>query len=75
MEIRRKLRSLRLNEDDSIQGRIKQMTEIFNALSVMKAPLLEEHEVIYVLASLPDSYGVLVTALEVSKTAIDGGCD
>lgn len=44
------------------------MTEIFNALSVMEAPLSEEDKVVYLLASLPDSYGVLLTALEASKT-------
>ena len=68
LETRRKLHSLRLKEGDCVQDHIKQlMTEIFNALSVMEAPLSEEDKVIYVLASLPDSYGVLVTALEASE--------
>ena len=40
------------------------MTEVSNGLSVMEAPLSEEDKVIYLLASLPESYGVLVTALE-----------
>ena len=38
---------------------IKQMTEIVNALSVMDAPLSEEDRVIYFLASLPESFGLL----------------
>ena len=33
------------------------MTEIFNALSVMEAPLSDEDRVIYLLASLPESFG------------------
>ena len=41
-------------------------TEIFNALSVIEAPLSDEDRVIYLLASLPESFGVLVTALEAS---------
>jgi hypothetical protein len=52
----------------SVQDYVKQMTEIFNALSVMDAPLSEEDCVIYLLASLPESFGVLVTALEASAT-------
>ena len=66
--MRRKLHSLKLKEGDSVQDHIKQMTEIFNALSVMDAPLSEEDRVIYLLASLPESFGVLVTALEASST-------
>ena len=42
------------------------MTDIFNALSVMEVPLSDEDRVIYLLASLPESFGVLVTALEAS---------
>ena len=66
LDMRRKLHSLRLKESDSVQDHIRQMTEIFNALSVMEAPLSEEDRVIYHLASLPESFGMLVTALEAS---------
>ena len=34
----------------------------------MEAPLSEEGKVIYLLSSLPNSYGVLITALEASET-------
>ena len=51
LEMRRKLHSLRLKEGNSIQGHIKQMTEIFNALSGMEASLLEDDKIIYILAS------------------------
>ena len=43
------------------------MTEIFNELSAMDAAMSEEDRVICLLASLPESFGVLVTALEDSK--------
>ena len=42
------------------------MTEIFNELSVVGDPVEEEDRVVHLLASLPDSYNVLVTALEAS---------
>ena len=42
LELRRKLHSLRLKEGESVQGHIKQMTEVFNGLSVMEALLSEE---------------------------------
>ena len=68
LSMRRKLHSLKLKDGDSVQDHVKQMTEIFNALSVMDAPVSEEDRVIYLLASLPESFGVLVTALEASAT-------
>ena len=40
------------------------MTEIFNELSVIGAEMNEEDRVVHLLASLPDSYSTLVTALE-----------
>ena len=58
---------MQLNEGESVQEHIRQMTELFNALSEMDVPLSEEDRVIYLLASLPDSFSVLVTALEASS--------
>ena len=40
------------------------MTEIFDGLSVVGDPVLDEDRVVHLLASLPDSYNMLVTALE-----------
>ena len=40
------------------------MTEIFNGLSVVGDPVSDEDRVVHLLASLPDSYNMLVTALE-----------
>ena len=62
--MRRKLHSLRLREGDSVQKHIKAMTELFDALSVVGDPVTEEDRVVFLLASLPESYDILVTALE-----------
>ena len=43
---------------------IKRMTEVFGKLAVIAEPVSEEDKVVHILASLPDSYDVLVTALE-----------
>ncbi|RXN10626.1 gag-pol poly [Labeo rohita] len=51
---------------DSVQEHIKVMTETFDALSVVGDHIEEEDRVVHLLASLPDSFNVLVTALEAS---------
>ena len=43
---------------------IKRMTEVFGELAVIAEPISEEDKVVHLLASLPDTYDVLVTALE-----------
>ena len=40
------------------------MIEIFDALSVIGDSMSEEDRVVHLLASLPDSFNMLVTALE-----------
>ena len=40
------------------------MTEIFDELAVIVEPISDENKVVYLLAGLPESYDVLVTALE-----------
>ena len=64
LELRRKLYSLRLKDGESVQKHIKAMTEIFDGLSVIGDPVEEEDRVVHLLASLPESFGMLVTALE-----------
>ena len=39
------------------------MTKIFDGLSVIRDPISDEDGVVHLLASLPESYNVLVTAL------------
>ena len=43
------------------------MIELFDALFVAGETVKEEDRVVYLLASLPESYNVLVTALEVNE--------
>ena len=43
------------------------MTELFDALSVAGENVSEEGRVVYFQASLPESYSVLVTALEANE--------
>ena len=44
---------------------IKTMSKIFKELAVIGNAISEEDRVVHLLASLPDSYNVQVTALEV----------
>ena len=46
---------------------LKVMTELFDALSVAGETVSEEDRVVYLLASLQESYNVLVTALEANE--------
>ena len=62
--LRRKLLSLKPNENESIQTHIKAMVETFDALSVIGEAVEEEDRVVHILASLPEKYNMLVTALE-----------
>ena len=43
---------------------IKMMTEIFEALAVIGDAVTDEDRVVYLLAGLPPSYDMLLTALE-----------
>ena len=67
LELRGKLFSWRLKDDESVQEHIKAMTEIFNGLSVTGDPVAEEDRAVHLLASLPDSYHMLVAALEANE--------
>ena len=53
-----------LEGGESVQEHIKAMTETFNSLSVIGDTITDEDGVVYLLASLPESYNMLVTALE-----------
>ena len=67
LDLRRKLHSLQLKDGESAQSHIKVMTELFDSLSVAGETVSEEDCVVYLLASLPESYNVLVTALEANE--------
>ena len=55
---------MRLKEDDSVQEHIKAVTETFDGLSVIGDPISDEDCVVHLLATFPESYNVLVTALQ-----------
>ena len=40
------------------------MTEVFDELEVVGYPLKEEDQVVYLVASLPESFNILITVLE-----------
>ena len=62
--LRRRLYALKLREGESVQEHIRQMTEIFEELAVIGDPVNEEDRVVLLLASLSESYDMVVTALE-----------
>ena len=49
---------MKLKEGNSAQGHVKEMTELFDFLSVAGETVSEEDRVIYLLASLSESYNV-----------------
>ena len=55
---------MKLSDSGSMKEYIRKMTEIFHELAVISEPITEEDQVVHVLAGLPESYDVLVTALE-----------
>ena len=67
LALRRRLHSLKLKEGDSVHNHIKLMIETFDELSIISDSLNEEVRVVHLLASLPKSYDMLVTALEASQ--------
>ena len=67
LDLRRKLHLLQLKDGQSAQAHIKVMTELFDSLAVAGEDVSEENHVVYLLASLPESYNVLVTALKANE--------
>ena len=62
--LKRKLYNMKLKSGDSLQVHLKSCVELFDELSVIGDPVENEDRVIILLASLPESYSTLVTALE-----------
>ena len=67
LALRRKLHSLQLRDGNSVQDHFKAMIELFNELAIARDVIEEEDRVVYLLASLPDSFNTLVTALEANE--------
>ena len=70
LELRRRLYATKLKEGGSVQQHIKEMTEIFDSLAVIGDAITEEDKVVHLLASLPDSFDMLVTALEANSDKV-----
>ena len=66
LALRCRLHALQLKEGESVQEHVKAMTELFNEMAIV-GDVIEEDRVVYLLASLPDSFNTLVTALEVNE--------
>ena len=62
----RKLYDLKLKDGKSVQKHLKVLTEIFDELAITGDQLDDENKVVHTLASLSDSYDMLVTVLEAS---------
>ena len=67
LDLRRKLHSMKFKEGIFTQAQVKEMTELFDLLSVAAETVSEEDRVVHLLGSLPESYNVLVTALEANE--------
>ena len=67
LRLRKKLYGMKLEPGDDLQQHLKTFVEIFDALAVVGDAMEEEDRVISVLASLPDTYSTLVTALEAAE--------
>ena len=67
LSLKRKLYGLKLKNYESVQNHIKTMMEIFQELAVIGDAIDEEDKVVHLLASLPEQFDVLVTALQASS--------
>ena len=55
---------MKLRPNENIQQHHKDFIEIFDELAVIDAALEEEDKVISLLASLPETFSILVTTFE-----------
>ena len=68
LALRKRLHSMLLKDGQNVQEHVKNMVELFNELAIVGDNISDEDRVVYLLASLPESFDVLVTALEASTT-------
>ena len=64
LNIRRKLYDMKPAKGEPIQNHVKKVTELFDELAVIGYPAEEEERVVHLLASLPEPFDMMVTALE-----------
>ena len=70
LTLRRKLNVLKLKDQESVQEYINAMVEVFDELAIIGDAIEEEDRVVQILANLPESYNMLVTALEANAEVI-----
>ena len=68
LTIKKKLYNLRLT-GNNVSGHIKEMTELFQSLTLLGCEVEDEEKVCLLLSSLPKQYDILVTALGASEKA------
>ena len=64
LRLRKRLYNMKFSPNDNLQEHLKTYSETFDELAICGDVISEEDRVISLLASLPDEYGTLVTALE-----------
>ena len=64
LRIKKRLYSMKLSDSGSMGDHIKSFVELYDELAVVGGTIEEEDKVLNLLASLPDRYSTLVTALE-----------
>lgn len=69
--LKRKLHFFKLKEDGSVQDYNREFTEIVNASAAVGDPLNNQDQVSHLMASLPESYDVLVTLKENNESMPD----
>ena len=72
LSLRKRLFTMKLGDSGSMRDYVKKMTEIFDELAVVAEPVSDEDKVVHLLAGLPESYDVLVTALESGSDTVPG---
>ena len=61
---------MKLSDAGSMRDYIKSMTETIGGLAANGDPTTDKNKVVYLLAGLPESYDVLVKALESGSDAV-----
>ena len=64
LRLERKLYSMKLDNSTDLQSHLKRFVELFDKQAVIGDAVDEEDKVINLLASLPEGYSTIVTALE-----------
>ena len=69
LALQRKLYNLKLKDGQSVQKHVKMLNKIFDELPIIHDLLDKENQVVHILTSSPESYNMLVTALEANPEA------